>query len=62
MLAKSVYVKGGARGVAKDPEKISKIKTKSMIGGEQGEETVFEMLDELSSLVEDLISFCGPNS
>ena len=47
VLAKSVYVKGGVRGVANIPEKISKNK-KSLIGGEQGEETVFDMLDELS--------------
>lgn len=57
-LAKSVYVKGGARGIA---EKIKSKVTKSVIGGEQAEETVFDLLDELSQLVEDLIGMGGPH-
>ena len=62
MLAKSVYVKGGAHRIANGSEKNSKGKAvKSMIG-EQGEETVFDMLDDLSYLVDDLISFSAPNS
>ena len=57
-LAKSVYVKGGGHRIANGSEKMQKKVVKSMVG-EQGEETVFDMLDELSLLVEDLISFSG---